>query len=859
MPDEKVETDLVLPYNTHAFVLNTTTGNVHVHVGPTKKPLSPKEEVPVIMTPDGRFIPTQLDKAIKTNIVAAKGEYIILNNPAVNDVKPKFGGSSVAEPGTLRVGETVNIPGPASFALWPGQLATIVKGHQVRSNEYLLVRVYDEDAARNNWAQSTIKVVQPAVVQNAPPPTSNQTDDKPPVQESTEQKPAPVAVEAVKVSEIDPRNLMIGQQLTIKGTEVSFYIPPTGIEVIKDGDLYIRKALTLERLEYCLLVDEDGNKRYVRGPEVVFPLPTETFKHNDEGDKKSRAYELNAITGIHVKVIAPYMDAFGLHHEEGEEMFITGRVGNSEQQTQIYFPRVEHAILKYGGRTRYHAIAIPPGDARYVMNRLSGQVKLQRASMFLPDPREEVIVKRVLSKGEVETYYPGNNDVAQYNKRLAEENVEEEGLGNPSGYRSGHAVGNILRSSSYATKGGAGDVINRGTTFTPPRTITLDSKFEGAVQIRPWTGYAIQVVDSEGNRRIEVGPKTVQLEFDERLEVLSLSTGTPKSSDSPLKTVYLRISNNAVSDIFEVRTRDLIAVRVHLKYLVRFEENMKDKWFSIDNYIQNMVDRFRSLVNNYARMVDVQEFYVRAGDLLRDLILGAKIDDTPRSGYLFEENGMRVYELDVLPVQILDSTISSALVNLQSKQINDGLEAMRLQSELTLVKIKEDVNRKTDLEKHETVKSKNELDAKIDAMAIETELAKLRGDAEARAVRMDSDEMFAEHQVDIATREVNAKNLWLANKNAEEQAELDRKVKEIETVATADVSRINAISPDLVAALQMVASSSALEVVSTKLGDLSIVRQESLGATFETMFDGTPMAGFLGNLKKLGVGKLIEK
>ena len=44
---------------------------------------------------------------------------------------------------------------------------------------------------------------------------------------------------------------------------------------------YVRDALTLERLEYCILVDQNGKKRYERGPQVVFPEPTEAFIHGD--------------------------------------------------------------------------------------------------------------------------------------------------------------------------------------------------------------------------------------------------------------------------------------------------------------------------------------------------------------------------------------------------------------------------------------------------------------------------------------------------------------------------------------------------------------------------------------------------
>ena len=48
---------------------------------------------------------------------------------------------------------------------------------------------------------------------------------------------------------------------------------------------YVREAVTLERLEYSILVDENGNKRYERGPQVVFPKPTENFYIENDNRK----------------------------------------------------------------------------------------------------------------------------------------------------------------------------------------------------------------------------------------------------------------------------------------------------------------------------------------------------------------------------------------------------------------------------------------------------------------------------------------------------------------------------------------------------------------------------------------------
>lgn len=64
----------------------------------------------------------------------------------------------------------------------------------------------------------------------------------------------------------------------------------------------------------------------------------------------------------------------------------------------------------------------------------------------------------------------------------------------------------------------AGEEFNWQTQFTQPRTITLDTKYEGAVAINVWTGYAVLVVSKTGKRQVIVGPQTYLLEYDETLE-----------------------------------------------------------------------------------------------------------------------------------------------------------------------------------------------------------------------------------------------------------------------------------------------------------------------------------------------------
>src|SRR5580765_62057 len=256
MPNEGRDRDLVLAPGEYAYILDTTKGLVNTIVGPNKVSMSNTDQ-PVIWDKEKRkFGRVDAEKAICTDSIAPEGFYIALYNPSD---KPPSAGMNAAAP-QLRIGHRVNIPGPVNFALWPGQMADVIRGHHLRSNQYLLAQVYNDIEASANWSAAVVKPQAP-VLQTGGGPAGNEPAT-----------PLPIT----------PRSFTPGQLLIIKGTDVAFFIPPTGVKVVPESDemigmTFVREAVTLERLEYCILLDEDGNKRFVQGPAAVFPEPTETF------------------------------------------------------------------------------------------------------------------------------------------------------------------------------------------------------------------------------------------------------------------------------------------------------------------------------------------------------------------------------------------------------------------------------------------------------------------------------------------------------------------------------------------------------------------------------------------------------
>ena len=598
--------DIVLSPNEYVFVQNNTNGSIKTYTGPITITISAQDSLVVFDEKSKKFKTVQnLTEAKSLFVLPPENWYAIVKNPTKDGSHPNVGAASVAP--ELLYGRKVNIRGPVSFALYPGQMAKVVKGHALRTNQYLLARVYEADEANKN--QGKVVDAEGKEIENT------------------------------------ITNCVNGQILVIKGTDISFYIPPTGIEVIpinnetKKG--YINEAVTLERLEYCILKDEDGNKRYVHGPKVVFPEPTETFVTSPKGGFIFRAIELQKISGIYVKVIAEYDDEDGTHHPVGEELFITG------DDQMIYYPRPEHAIISYDNKLMHHAIAIPEGEGRYIMNRLTGEINTVKGpAMYLPDPRTEVVVKRKLTNSQCALWYPGNNEALEYNKKLNEKAVEKgvvattDVLNSLTAYSASYSTASTLANLEAKAN------ISRGTSYTKPRTITLDNKYDGVVSIDVWTGYAVDVVSKNGDRKVVCGPKTILLDYDQTLEVLQMSTGKPKTTDTLIKTVFLRHENNKISDVIEIETKDFVKAKINVSYCVSFDKDYMNKWFSIDNYVKYLCDRERSIIKRMAKNYTIEEFYQNYSSLIRSYAIDNIGDNTSEAeadkkpGRFFIENGI---------------------------------------------------------------------------------------------------------------------------------------------------------------------------------------------------------------------------
>jgi major vault protein len=815
------ERDLVLDPSTFAYVQDRSQGEVGIYVGPFKVSLGETDQ-PVVFDPEiKRFVSKSLDKAIQGMIIAPESWYVIIKNPALQtdgSLKLPGIGKNASKDVELTIGRKINVSGPVSFPLWPGQMASVVKGHHLRSNQYLLVRVYDEEAATNNRGQAVIK-------------SASDTEGE--------------------VRSLIPEDLSIGKLFIIRGTDASFFIPPTGIEVVKgENGEYIRDAETLEVLEYCILLDEDGNKRFVRGPDVVFPEPTESFVTKRD-HKKFTAFELNDKSGLYIKVIKDYKDKNGVEHKTGEELFITG------VDTPVYFPREEHAIIKYDSdKETNFAVAVPVGEGRYVLNRKTGEIKtIIGPSMFLPDPREEVLIRRVLPAKEVQLMYPNNQAALNHNAALEQvcEANQSYALSSSATFDAEMMGQKIMAGVNNfrahpikrkALKDFAGDEFSRGTSFTPPRMLTIENKFDGVVTANIWTGYAVKVVDKQGNRRVEVGPTTIILQYDEALESFSLSTGCPKTQSTKIHDVYLRCLNNRVTDVIRVQTKDLVDVSLKLSYRVNFTGD-PNKWFDVDDYVGLLTDHMRSVLRNTIQQLGIEEFWDNKIDIIRDCVLGAQVNGD-RTGRVFEQNGMSIVDIDFSDAKILDSHISASLVEAQHEALRMDLELKSKERELSSFVKVEQIKRDRSLAAEETAIKMAELNLLATERAHKLSMARLD------TVEVETAKQFAgKCNQQQALDEINKAELMREKIKADQvaaiaQEELSREITVINAKTEAEERRIKAVTPDLIAAMTVMGQSEFAAKLTEELSPLAILGGESVAEVAARLLGG------------LGLDKVLE-
>lgn len=579
----------------------------------------------------------------------------------------------------------------------------------------------------------------------------------------------------------------------------------------------VRQAVVLGEKEFCVILDADGKRQIKVGPARVFPGPYDSFMTRGSHNRIYYAYELLPQRALWLRFIAPIgkerlaarlprsVELEQDSYSAGDELILTG-------VNSFFFPFNEIEILHpltgqpHVGNDHsdvfIEAIGIDQKSGIYVRDLTTGEARLVRGKRsYLVDPRREVHITRTVP-------------TEQWNLWI-----------------------------------GANEAHKRSTRpVTTPWAISITVPHNSAVL----------VTSADGHRVIE-GPCVELLEYEETLVPMTLSMGTPKSDERTLRTCYLRTVGNQVSDVIRIETADFVEIDVRVSYRVTFDSSLRDHWFAHDNYVAVLCDHLRSLVRGSCRQIVLTELWANIPTQIRDIILGPKTDEG-RTGRLFEVNGMRVTEVEVLSSEVLDAEIAELLESVQrdsvSRQIGDRQAAEQLASE----KLQHAIERDRLQLRSETRERQGEFDALVSVLDLEGRLATVRGEEDVQ--RLLTEFVLARSKAELEAQvlrerlaaQAQAERLGL---QTEARVEADRKLHAEQqanaaALAQLELERIAAQSAATVAERQAVQP--ALVEALTALGDKVVLGEVARNMNLVSLFKGKDVATLFGEL--LGGSKL---
>jgi major vault protein len=451
-----------------------------------------------------------------------------------------------------------------------------------------------------------------------------------------------------------------------------------------------------------------------------------------------------------------------------------------------------------------------------------------------------------VSEGEVERGLKGAARSAVERNRMLLGDSDVKGLAS-NRYAAASTMSFMESSQVSKDQQLVGEEFSRGSTYTAPRTITLDTKYQGAPIIDIWPGYAVLVVSKDPNapirRRVVKGPETILLDYHEVLEVMSFSTGKPKNTDMLERSVYLRVEHNKVSDKVTVETSDHVQVELSLSYKVNFTGDTM-KWFVVENYVKYLCDHARSILKGAVRKIKVEDFYANSTDIIRDTLLGKSIEGK-RPGLVFHENGMQMDDLEVLGAVITDSSIQNLLVEAQRSAVRINVELANLARGLEVTKKKEAIVQEETAVRAATAKSKAEIEMMLAEAALSLALAKFGN----RLKELEQEKRIhteAEVLLDIKA----GANLVREKAEKEQNLALNRAAQELAIVklkadVDAVVERFKAAQGGFSEALLALSRNETLVKVAESWSIQRVIGGDSVSEALSKVFAGSPIEGLV--------------
>jgi major vault protein len=878
-----VRQKIPVPRRFFLWSLNETSGEILTHVGPTEfTPSANDRIVRFAEQGQGGYQPAPMEA--RPFVIARDGEYALLSNPC-GDEKGEPNGSWV--PGgnkerDLRLGTKKVIPGPCAFPLWPGQSAEVRPAHKLTPNHYLLVEIV---GAVDERAPYYPDLLQAAGLSEAVIDAEGET---------TAASSAPLT-----------ERLSIGQRIVIQGRLCSFFIPPTGVEVVPaleetadddsdDGDAIESLPQQVQEEAAQLVAQVAGGISAKQ-----FSVLKNELRHRQDWQLGQRAVVLSALDSAHEDRKKRVKRSRDTRAERRQ-----GPVDPYARRAVVLGPKEFCVLFDADGKPRIvrGPARVSPGPNDTFMQRGSrrrvydayelGEHQALWIRIITPISRER-LAAAIGSHHELpeESYEPGHELIIRgrpsvffpfIEAEIVSPQSREPHFGNDHSGIVIDAVGIDQKSGIYVRDLRTGMVkMVRGETsyLVDPRTEEHVYRRVPREQWNLWIGHAephkittepfvetpwaisITVPNNEAclitsrhGRRTEVGPKVVLLEHEEALTGLTLSKGKSKDGADTLSTCFLRVRGARVADSFVVESSDFVRFDVRLGFAGGFEGDDRDKWFQVEDPVKLLADTARARLREACRKHPATELIRTLPSVARGALLGD-------SGRLtFEENGLVIDSVDVLSCAIVDSSLAQLFGDVQREAVQLQLKDEQASRRIVSERHQDTVDREENELLRSSAKRRAETgvadaQATHDVELVKQKLASDRkDDARERSNQHEKAALLASlERARLSAEEHGALRMKAAEVESESQKKLHaveeahlRAVAEVEAArlsasASAEATKLAAIQPQLVGALHGAADSEVMKAAANNMNLVALLGGRSPAEILSTLLRGTPL------------------
>jgi major vault protein len=583
------------------------------------------------------------------------------------------------------------------------------------------------------------------------------------------------------------------------------YMEEMEMRVARRPSEVTQKAVKLVEGEYCELEKPDGERRLMEGPALVFPEVGEIFVRDKEsGEVVRSAPKLRA--GQYCILLQP----------DGNRRYVRG--------PSVAFPKVGEKFIREHGSRHYDAEQLKPEMGLHVK-------VVKDFSINAGDDLESLIGtgsfrlgQDLFIEGKDGLFFTSENleVVARVSPIFLSEN---EGL-----YVRDLSTGTIKTvpgPKTYLPNPIKEAIVHRHLSDEKAKLYhVLPSDPNKAIAINIPPNHAI-MVSSKDKRHVVKGPQVYILDFHEELEVLRLSTDTPKTDKVKMPVTCLQVNGNVVSDKVSLETKDHVRMEATVSYRISFKGE-DELWFNVNNYVGLLCDHLRSIVRAVVRSVQVEQFNNNSTEIIRSSVLG-KSEEGGRKGKTFEENGMHVYDLEVLNVRVLDSDVASLLANSQREAI---------QTELNRVS-KERRHQFTELEQSLAQK---ELELKVATLVKELEHFQAEEQLEKSRIALEVGSE-REREVGHANTQAEAKKILADQELSAAKARVEMAIQEVTAAAAAFEKKMGSISPKLAEALITNGEQQLLGDALREIVPISVVEKEPVESILRRFLGALPFSG----------------